>query len=241
MKKKSFWQPKIWQRITKKLWLPAIVLSCVFFLVGIYWVFEKTPNDYQQGFVFKIFYIHVPAAWFSLGLYAMVAGLSAIYLIFKAPVSFILARSCAWTGLLLTIICLITGALWGKPMWGTYWVWDARLTSMALLGFLYIGYLLTGSAFNRLEMGWKMSSFIALFGSINLPVIKWSVEWWQTLHQPATLSKFSVPSIHNSMLLGLSFMIVAFFLYTIALISLLYQVQRFQCMNGMKGKKSYGI
>ena len=153
------------------------------------------PEDYKQGVVFKIMYIHVPAAWLSMSLYASLALASLSYLIWRHVVSFFLAEACAWVGALFTFVCIITGMLWGKPTWGAWWVWDARLTSVVILFFLYVGYLVLVRSFEHWERAAHNGSLLAIFGAVNLPIIKWSVNWWSTLHQPASVMKLSSPSI----------------------------------------------
>lgn len=221
-KRKLYWQPRVWERRMGRIWLPSIMASLIFFILGLYWVFFRTPPDYHQGEVFKILYVHVPSAWLALLLYAFMGFLSLVYLVTKAPVVALLSKSVAFVGVTMTTICLLTGALWGKPTWGTYWVWDARLTSMALLFFLYVGYIFLGRAFSRPEVGWKMASFIGFIGLLNLPVIKWSVEWWYTLHQPATFFKLSGTSADQAMIPALVIIFSALSLYTLSLVALLY-------------------
>ena len=158
-------------------------------------------------------YIHVPSAWMALFVYALIAGASAIGLIFKHPLAFLFARAAAPIGASFTFICLLTGSLWGKPIWGVWWVWDARLTSVLILFFLYLGFIALIRAFENPVRGEISAAILSLVGIINLPIIKFSVDWWNTLHQPSSVVKFAGPAIHSSMLLPLLIMAFGFFLY----------------------------
>ena len=161
-------------------------------------------------------YVHVPSAWMALFIYSSMAVASIIGLIYGHLVAFIYAKSVAPIGAVFTLICLVTGSLWGKPMWGTWWVWDARLTSMFILLFIYLGFIIVSKSFNDPLKGDKISSIFAIIGFINIPIIKFSVDIWTTLHQPATISKLDTPSIHIDMLIPLLVMFVSFiflFLY----------------------------
>lgn len=155
----------------------------------------KLSEDAVQGPVFKILYIHVPAAWLAMGLYATLALSSFVYLIWRHVLAFFLAEACAWVGSIFTLVCLVTGMFWGKTTWGTWWVWDARLTSVLILFFLYVGYLVFIRLFSHWGQAAHNGSLLALFGAINLPIIKWSVDWWHTLHQPASVTKLAAPSM----------------------------------------------
>ena len=155
-------------------------------------------------------YIHVPSAWLALLTFLIMTIYSIIALAFKIPFGFIVNTAVAPIGATFTLICLITGSIWGKPMWGTWWVWDARLTSVAILFFLYLIIIFLKNSFTNINIGEKISSVLIIVGSINLPIIKFSVDWWNTLHQPASISKFSSPSIDSSMLLPLLIMTISF-------------------------------
>ena len=169
-----------------------------------------SPADFRQGEMVRMMYIHVPASWMALGVYSFMAILSAIHLIWKAPFTSLIARAAAPIGICFAILSLITGSLWGKPTWGAWWVWDARLTSMLILFFLYAGYLLLINAFENSYHGQQMGSVLLLVGALNIPIIKFSVNWWYTLHQPASLLKWGKPAIHASMLVPLMLMLSAF-------------------------------
>lgn len=191
--------------------LPALIITgslCVFF--GLYLALFVSPPDYQQGEAVRMMYVHVPAAWMSLMGYVALAIACASGFIWRNPLSYIVAGAIAPIGAAFTVITLITGSLWGKPIWGTWWVWDARLTSMLVLLFFYTGFVALRLCFDNPERGSKAAALFALVGLINIPIIKFSVEWWYTLHQPASLFRAGGSSIHSSMLLPLILMFSAF-------------------------------
>ncbi len=194
-------------------WTLAIVLTAI----GLWMGFFVAPTDATQGEVYRIIFIHVPAAWMSMLLYLVMAFWAAIGWAFNARLASMVARAIAPTGALFTFLALWTGALWGKPTWGTWWVWDARLTSVLILFFVYIAYMALNSAFDDDTRGARSSAILALVGAINLPIIKFSVDWWNTLHQPASVSRLDGPSIHASMLTPLLLMAVGFTLLFFAL------------------------
>lgn len=202
-------------------WL-AFIVACSLVL-GISFSLFLSPADYQQGNSVRIMYVHVPAAWMGLFAYTVMAVSSAAALIWKHPLAHIVARSSAPIGACLTLLCLVTGALWGKPMWGAWWVWDARLTSMLILLLLYIGYIALSHSFENQEQGYQVAAVLALFGFINVPVIKFSVDWWNTLHQPASVSRFGFPAIDPSMLTPL--LLMAIFFMAFYLLTLLIRVK----------------
>ncbi|MFQ5617606.1 MAG: heme ABC transporter permease [Rhodospirillales bacterium] len=181
--------------------------------VGLYLGLFQAPADYQQGESVRIMYVHVPAAWMALFCYTSMAAASATGLIWKHPLADLAARSTAPIGACFTLIALITGSLWGKPMWGTWWVWDARLTSVLVLFFLYLGYMALVNAFDDPARGAKAAAVLALVGFVNVPIIKFSVDWWNSLHQPASVIKMGGPSIDPSMLTPLLLMALAFTTY----------------------------
>ena len=204
--------------------LPGYRLQIKLFLIcllsGLYGGLVLAPADYQQGDSYRIIYIHVPAAWMSLFIYMVMAVSGAIALIWRIKLAEITTISSAAIGASFTFIALVTGSLWGKPMWGTYWVWDARLTSELILLFLYFGVLGLYSAIDDKRRASRAVAVLALVGVINIPIIHYSVEWWNTLHQGPTVTKFDKPSIHISMLIPLLLMALAFkFYYLIALLS----------------------
>ena len=193
-------------------------LAAAAIAAGLYFAFAASPPDYQQGQTVRIMYVHVPAAWMAMFAYACVAVASAIGLVWRHPVAHVLARAAAPVGACFTLVCLATGALWGKPMWGAWWVWDARLTSVLILFFLYLGFIALANAFDEPARGERSAAILALVGAINLPVIKFSVDWWNTLHQPASVSKLGMPSIHVSMLIPLLLMAAGFTMLFVSLV-----------------------
>lgn len=192
-------------------WLAGVTV--VLAAAGLYLGLFASPADYQQGETVRIMYVHVPAAWMSLFCYVGLAISAAVGLIWKHPVADVAARATAPIGACFTFLALLTGALWGKPMWGAWWVWDARLTSVLVLFFLYLGYMALNSAFDDPQRGSKASAILAMVGLVNVPIIKFSVDWWNTLHQPASIVRMGGPTIHPDMLWPLFLMIGAFTTY----------------------------
>ena len=186
------------------------VASLVVLAVGLAWALILAPPDYQQGESVRIMFIHVPAAWMALSVYLFVALASAVALIWRHPLAEIAAQAAAPVGAAFTLVCLVTGSLWGRPMWGTWWVWDARLTSVLVLFFLYLGYIALVNAFDDASRGARAGSLLALVGIVNLPIIKFSVDWWNTLHQPASVLRLGGPTIDASMLIPLLVMALGF-------------------------------
>jgi heme exporter protein C len=184
--------------------------SLVGLVAGLYLSFFVAPPDYLQGEMVRIMFIHVPAAWMALAVYLFIAVASAVALVWRHPLAEIAAQAAAPIGAAFTLVCLATGSLWGRPMWGAWWVWDARLTSVLVLFFLYLGYIALANAFDDASRGGRAASLLALVGIVNLPIIKFSVDWWNTLHQPASVLRLGGPSIDKSLLLPLLVMAVAF-------------------------------
>ncbi len=189
------------------------VLTLILFGVGLYWGLVVAPADYQQGESYRIIFIHVPAAWMSMFVYMVMAGAGAIALIWKMKLAEVVAISCAPIGASFTALALVTGMLWGKPMWGAYWVWDARLTSELILLFLYLGVISLYSAIEDTRTASRAAAILALVGVVNIPIIHYSVVWWNTLHQGATITKLDQPSMDTRMLIPLLIMAVAFKAY----------------------------
>jgi heme exporter protein C len=205
-----FANPTQFLRLANKI-LPWFTgLTVLLIGAGLYYAFGASPPDYQQGETVRIMYVHVPSAWMAMFVYAFIVVASAIGLIWKHPIAHICALSAAPIGASFTLVCLITGSLWGKPMWGTWWVWDARLTSVLVLFFLYLGFIALANAFDDAARGEKASAILAMIGAVNLPIIKFSVDWWNTLHQPASVTKIGMPAVHSSMLIPLLLMAVGF-------------------------------
>ena len=194
--------------------LPWFAVFCLlFFLAGLYYGLIVAPPDYQQGDSYRIMFIHVPAAWMSMFVYVVMAGAGLIGLVWHIKLAEMVAISSATVGASFTFLALITGSLWGKPMWGAWWVWDARLTSELILLFLYLGVIALYNAIEDKRTAARSTAILALVGVVNIPIIHYSVEWWNTLHQGPTVSKFGAPSIDVSMLIPLLLMAVAFKLY----------------------------
>jgi heme exporter protein C len=205
--------PKHFYRLAG-LWIPWLAVICAgFMLTGLYQGLLVAPPDYQQGESYRIMFIHVPAAWMSMFVYVVMAGAGAIGLIWHMKLAEIVAISSAPIGASFTFLALVTGSIWGKPMWGTWWVWDARLTSELILLFLYLGVIALYNAVDDKRTAARATSILALVGVVNIPIIHYSVEWWNTLHQGPTVTKFDTPSIDIRMLIPLLLMAVAFKLF----------------------------
>lgn len=225
---KFFYQlisPKFFYRYSEIAlpWITAACLACLGY--GLIAGLLFAPTDYQQGDGFRIIYVHVPSAFLSLSVYMVMASCAAIGLIWRVKLYFWLAKAAAPIGASFTFLALVTGAIWGKPMWGTWWVWDARLTSELVLLFLYLGFMSLNASIENPDRANKASGLLAIIGVINIPIIHFSVQWWNTLHQGATLSKFAKPSIHPDMLWPLLAMIAGFFLYFVAVLLLKTKTQ----------------
>ena len=207
---KKFSSPINFYHLSNKI-IPWLLYSFIVLVtIGLYYGLVLAPIDYQQGESYRIMFIHVPAAWMSMFIYIVMAIAGGIGLIWRIKTAFIIAKSSAVIGATFTFIALITGSIWGKPMWGAWWVWDARLTSELILLFLYLAYISLHNAFDNVDTAFKSSSILALVGLVNIPIIHYSVEWWNTLHQGASVSKLDTPSIHIDMLIPLLVMAVAF-------------------------------
>jgi heme exporter protein C len=210
--------PARFRRLSRALLPWAIGATGIFLGLGLYFALFGSPADYQQSETVRIMYVHVPAAWMALFVYANVAVASGVALVSKHPLADLAARAASPVGAGFTLICLATGSLWGKPMWGTWWVWDARLTSVLILFFLYLGHIALSHAFDDTERGARAAQILALVGAVNLPIIKWSVDWWNTLHQPASITRLDAPAIHPAMLTPLLLMAAGFMTYFIAVL-----------------------
>ncbi|MDP2225447.1 heme ABC transporter permease [Nitrosomonas sp.] len=199
--------------------IPVFVFVALILLAaGLYVGFFVAPTDFQQGEAYRIIFIHVPAAWMSMFLYVVMAFWAGMGLAFNTRLSSMLATAIAPTGAMFTFIALWTGALWGKPMWGTWWVWDARLTSELILFFLYIGFMSLQAAIDDPRRADKAGAIIALVGVVNIPIIYFSVQWWNTLHQGASVSINQAPAMASTMLTGMLIMVLASWMYSIAVI-----------------------
>ena len=201
--------PSRFLRLSNRLFMPIGVITCICLAYGLYLALFASPADYQQGDTVRIIYIHVPAAWLALFGYVGLGLCGLFYIVWRHPLADIAARAIAPVGAVFALLTLITGALWGKPMWGAWWVWDARLTSMLILFFFYLGVIALANGFDRPERGSRPAALLAMVGVINVPIVKFSVDWWNTLHQPASLLRSGGPAVDSSMLTPLLLMLVA--------------------------------
>jgi heme exporter protein C len=198
----------------------SALLSVGLFIAGLWLALFTSPADYQQGDTVRIMYIHVPAAWMSMFTYSSMAVAASCALVWRHPLAEVYARAAAPIGAGFTLLCLVTGSLWGEPMWGTWWVWDARLTSVLILFFLYLGFMALVNAFDDPVRANRAGSILLLVGAVNVPIIKFSVDWWNTLHQPASVFRMGGPTIHPDMLWPLLLMALAFQTYFVAVVIL---------------------
>ncbi len=197
--------------------LGGVALSLI--ALGLYFGLFNSPADYQQGDTVRIMYVHVPAAWMAMACYTSMTISSAVGFIWKHPLADVAAKSTAPIGAVFTALALITGALWGQPTWGTWWVWDARLTSVLVLLFMYLGYMAIWTAFDDQARAAKIAAIVCMVGFVNIPIIKFSVDWWNSLHQPASVIRADGPSIDGSMLTPLLLMALG---YTVLFVYLLF-------------------
>jgi len=213
-----FANPARFMRLSN-LFLPwTIGLTVLLFSLGLYYSFFLAPEDYQMGNTYRIMFLHVPAAYMAQFGYVIIAGASAVGFIWKHPLADQAARATAPMGAAFTALALVTGSLWGKPMWGTYWIWDARLTSMLILFFLYLGYMAVWQTIEDTARAARIASIVSLVGIVNVVIIKFSVDWWHSLHQPASLIRMNGPTIGGDMLIALLLMIGAFNMFFITLV-----------------------
>ena len=227
---KLFQPNKIFQITSKApkyiLFLFVIVLS-----IGLTEALVLSPEDYKQSDAVRIMYVHVPAAWISLGIFSTITFLSISGFIFKNKNFFLIAKSLAPSGFVFNIIALVTGSIWGKPTWGTWWAWDARITSMLILALFYAMYLISWRIYENEEKVFKITTFITIIGIVNVPIIKYSVDWWNTLHQPASINILSKSSIHSSMLFPLLIMTAAFALFSLLIFLMKYNTELIKIKN----------
>ena len=221
---------KIFQ-ITSKAPKYVLFLFVVVLSVGLVEALILSPEDYKQSDAVRIMYVHVPAAWISLGIFSSITVLSISGFIFKNKNFFLISKSLAPSGFVFNIIALVTGSIWGKPTWGTWWAWDARITSMLILALFYILYLISWRIYENEEKVFKISTFITILGIINVPIIKYSVDWWNTLHQPASINILSKSSIHSSMLYPLLIMTAAFALFSLLIFLMKYNTELIKIKN----------
>ena len=227
---KIFEPNKIFQ-ITSKAPKYILFLFVIVLTVGLTEALILSPEDYKQSDAVRIMYVHVPSAWISLGIFSSITLLSISGFIFKNKNFFLIAKSLAPSGLLFNIIALVTGSIWGRPTWGTWWAWDARITSMLILALFYIMYLLSSRIFEDKDKVIKISSIIAILGAINIPIIKFSVDWWSTLHQASSVNILSKTSIHSSMLIPLGIMTAAFALFSLLIFLMKYNTELIKIKN----------
>lgn len=214
----KLFSPTFYNRYLEVLAFPFLVISIACFAYGFYQAFYIAPIDYQQGEMVRVMYIHVPAAWMGLGLYLLIGICSLLSVVWKIRLGYVIAIAAAPIGAAFTLITLVTGSLWGKPIWGAYWVWDARLTSMLVLFLLYLAYIAVVNAGDDLNRAEKPASIVALLGVINVPIVKFSVDFWNSLHQPASIIKSGGPSIDPSMMIPLILMLIAYILFTASMV-----------------------
>ena len=221
---------KIFQ-ITSKAPRYVLFLFVVVLTVGLTEALILSPEDYKQSDAVRIMYVHVPSAWISLGIFSSITLLSISGFIFKNKNFFLIAKSLASSGFVFNIIALVTGAIWGKPTWGTWWAWDARITSMLILALFFALYLIAWRIYEKEEKVFKITTFITVIGIINVPIIKYSVDWWNTLHQPASINLLTKSSIHSSMLFPLLIMTAAFALFSLLIFLMKYNTELIKVKN----------
>ncbi len=217
--------------VTSKAPKYVLALFIVILTIGLTEALILSPEDYKQSHSVRIMYVHVPAAWISLGIFSAITFLSLIGYIFKIQNFFLISKSLAPSGLVFNIIALVTGSIWGKPTWGTWWAWDARITSMLILALFYILYLVAWRIYDNKDKAFKITTIITILGIVNVPIIKYSVDWWNTLHQPASINILSKSSIHISMLFPLSIMTAAFALFSLLIFLMKYNTELIKIKN----------
>jgi len=218
-------------KITSKAPKYVLFLFIVVLSIGLVEALVISPEDYKQSDAVRIMYVHVPAAWISLGIFSSITLLSIFGFVFRNKNFFLISKSLAPSGFVFNIIALVTGSIWGKPTWGTWWAWDARITSMLLLSIFYLLFILSWKIFEDDNKAIKISSVIAIIGLINIPIIKFSVEWWNTLHQPASVKLLEETTIHNSMLVPLAIMTAAFALFSLLIFLMKYNTELLKIKN----------
>tara|TARA_Y100000814_G_scaffold119694_1_gene85739 strand:- start:638 stop:1345 length:708 start_codon:yes stop_codon:yes gene_type:complete len=217
--------------ITSKAPKYVLLLFILVVSIGLTEALILSPEDYKQSHSVRIMYVHVPAAWISLGIFSTITILSIVGYIFKIKNFFLISKSLAPSGFVFNVIALVTGSIWGKPTWGTWWAWDARITSMLILAFFYLMYLIAWRIYEDKEQVFKVTSIITILGIINVPIIKYSVDWWNTLHQPASINILSKSTIHSSMLVPLLIMTAAFALFSLLIFLMKYNTELIKIKN----------
>jgi len=227
----KFLEPNKIFLITSKAPKYVFVIFIVVLSIGLVEALFISPEDYIQSHSVRIMYVHVPSAWISLGIFSLIALLSVGSFVFKNKNFSLIAKSLAPSGFVFNIIALVTGSIWGKPTWGTWWAWDARITSMLILVLFYSMYILAWRIFDKKEQVIKITSIIAILGAINVPIIKFSVDWWSTLHQNSSINLLSETSIHPSMLVPLLIMTAAFSLFSLLIFLMKYNTELIKIKN----------
>ena len=217
--------------ITSKAPRYVLYLLVIVLTIGLIESLLLSPEDYLQSHTVRIMYVHVPAAWLALGIFSSITFLSVTGYIFKLKNFFLIAKSLAPSGFIFNIIALVTGSIWGKPTWGTWWAWDARITSMLILALFYLMFLMAWRIYDKKEQVFKITSIITVLGIINIPIIKYSVDWWNTLHQPASINILSKSTIHSSMLVPLMIMTAAFALFSLLIFLMKYNTELIKIKN----------
>ena len=217
--------------ITSKAPKYVLLLFILVVSIGLTEALILSPEDYKQSHSVRIMYVHVPAAWISLGIFSTITVLSIVGYIFKIKNFFLISKSLAPSGFVFNVIALVTGSIWGKPTWGTWWAWDARITSMLILALFYLMYLIAWRIYENKEQVFKVTSIITILGIINVPIIKYSVDWWNTLHQPASINILSKSTIHSSMLVPLLIMTAAFALFSLLIFLMKYNTELIKIKN----------
>ena len=221
---KNFFPNKIFS-ISNKFINTLIIFMIFIIFLGLIYALFISPQDHIQGDSVRIMYVHVPSSFIALGSFALIGIASILNLIFKIKFMPLIAKSLAPIGIIFTLISIVTGSLWGKPTWGVWWVWDARLTSMLILFCFYLAYIFTWKFVKNFEQANKISSIIGIVGLINLPVIKYSVDWWNTLHQSSSITLTSAPTIHHTMLVPLLIMLIGMIVYSLIIFLMKYKTE----------------
>jgi heme exporter protein C len=227
----KYFEPNKIFSITSRAPKYILLLFIIILSIGLAEALILSPEDYKQSHSVRIMYVHVPAAWITLGTFSAITLLSVIGYIFKIRNFFLISKSLAPSGFVFNIIALVTGSIWGKPTWGTWWAWDARITSMLILVMFYIMYLIAWKLYSEDDKVFKITSIITILGAINIPIIKYSVDWWNTLHQPASINVLSKSSIHVSMLFPLLIMTAAFALFSLLIFLMKYNTELIKIKN----------
>ena len=227
----KYFEPNKIFSITSRAPKYVLLLFIIVISIGLTEALILSPEDYKQSHSVRIMYVHVPAAWISLGIFSAITIFSISGYIFKIKNFFLISKSLAPSGFVFNIIALVTGSIWGKPTWGTWWAWDARITSMLILALFYAMYLISWRIYENEEKVFKISTIITILGIINVPIIKYSVDWWNTLHQPASINILSKSSIHSSMLFPLLIMTAAFALFSLLIFLMKYNTELIKIKN----------